>query len=205
MIIKKIYTIFINIIDMINKIYNYAIFKLYKVDYGENIEIIGKIIIQGKGKRRIGNNVKIISKEAINPIGGNRVVLQILDGGEIIIGNNVGMSHAILCSRKKILIEDDVFIGGGVKCFDNDFHSVNYENRIKSPDLDIKKGTIIIKKGAFIGAHSIILKNVIIGEYSVIGAGSVVTKDIPPYEVWAGNPARFIKKIGEANESNITN
>ena len=58
-----------------------------------------------------------------------------------------------------------------------------------------KTGHITIKDGAFIGANSIISKPVTIGEYSIVGSGSVVTKDIPPYEIWAGNPARFIKKI----------
>ena len=55
-------------------------------------------------------------------------------------------------------------------------------------------GKVHIKKKAFIGAGSIITKPVTIGEYAVVGAGSVVTKDIPDGEVWAGNPARFIKK-----------
>ena len=54
---------------------------------------------------------------------------------------------------------------------------------------------VIIKDGAFIGAHSIILKGVIIGEKSIVGAGSVVTKSIPDGEIWAGNPAKFIRKI----------
>ena len=52
-----------------------------------------------------------------------------------------------------------------------------------------------IKDGVFVGAHSIILKGVTIGEGSIIGAGSVVTKSIPAGEVWAGNPAKFIRKI----------
>lgn len=62
-------------------------------------------------------------------------------------------------------------------------------------DPGIKSKPILIKEGAFIGAHSIVLKGVTIGKYSVIGAGSVITKDIPDNEVWAGNPARFIKKL----------
>lgn len=62
-------------------------------------------------------------------------------------------------------------------------------------DPGIKSKPILIKEGAFIGAHAIVLKGVTIGKYSVIGAGSVITKDIPDNEVWAGNPARFIKKL----------
>ena len=84
---------------------------------------------------------------------------------------------------------------GGVKLYDTDFHSIYYEERIQKPDPGIKSKPILIKEGAFIGAHSIILKGVTVGKHSVIGAGSVVTKDIPDNEVWAGNPAHFIKKL----------
>lgn len=56
------------------------------------------------------------------------------------------------------------------------------------------RGKVIIKKQAYIGANTVICKPVTIGEGAIIGASSVVTKDIPPFEVWAGNPARFIRK-----------
>lgn len=56
------------------------------------------------------------------------------------------------------------------------------------------RGKVVIKKFAYIGANTVICKPVTIGEGAIIGASSVVTKDIPPFEVWAGNPARFIKK-----------
>lgn len=55
-------------------------------------------------------------------------------------------------------------------------------------------GKVVLKKGVFLGANVIICKGVTVGENSMIGAGSVVTKDIPAGEIWAGNPARFIKK-----------
>lgn len=56
------------------------------------------------------------------------------------------------------------------------------------------RGKVNIKKGAYIGANTVICKPVTIGEKAIIGASSVVTKDIPPFEIWAGNPAKFIKK-----------
>ncbi len=56
------------------------------------------------------------------------------------------------------------------------------------------RGKIIIRRGAYIGCNTIICKPVTIGENAVVGAGSIVTKDIPANEVWAGNPARFIRK-----------
>ena len=66
------------------------------------------------------------------------------------------------------------------------------------PDRFIRKvGKIHVKSGVFIGCRSIILPGVTIGKNSVIGAGSVVTKNVGDYEVWAGNPARFIKTIEE--------
>jgi acetyltransferase-like isoleucine patch superfamily enzyme len=59
------------------------------------------------------------------------------------------------------------------------------------------RGRVIIKRNAYIGANTVICKPVTIGEGAIIGASSVVTKDIPAFEVWAGNPARFIKKREE--------
>ena len=178
-------------------IWNYIVLKYYNVKIGKNFRCDGRIIIQGKGTYTIGNNVRAISKELLNPIGGNKTVLQTLDGGKIFIGDNVGLSHAILCSREEIRIDKNSLIGGGVKIYDNDFHSINYDMRIKEVDTDIKKAPIWIKEGAFIGAHSIILKGVTVGLHSVVGAGSVVTKNIPDYEIWAGNPA---KKVGSISD-----
>ena len=56
------------------------------------------------------------------------------------------------------------------------------------------RGKVLIKKNAYIGANTVICKPVTIGEGAIIGASSVVTKDIPSFEIWAGNPARFIRK-----------
>lgn len=88
-------------------------------------------------------------------------------------------------------------IGGNCKIYDTDFHSIDYTNRMKKPDPTVKCEPVHIKQGAFIGACAVILKGVTIGEKSVVGAGSVVTKSIPDGEIWAGNPAKFIRKIGE--------
>lgn len=61
--------------------------------------------------------------------------------------------------------------------------------------INWRHGRLSIGRGAFIGARSIICKPVTIGEYSIIAAGSVVTKDIPPYQMWGGNPAKYIKDV----------
>ena len=76
----------------------------------------------------------------------------------------------------------------------------NFSNLRKLKDIysfvDVK-GEVHIKHDAWIGAGCIILPNVTIGEFSIVGAGSVVTKSVPPFSVVAGNPARVIKKIDE--------
>lgn len=81
-----------------------------------------------------------------------------------------------------------------MKIYDTDFHSILPEKRLNG-NVDVPTSPIIIGKRVFIGGHSIILKGVTIGDDSVIGAGSVVTKNIPSGEVWAGNPAKFLKKV----------
>lgn len=116
-------------------------------------------------------------------------------GGAIEIGNRCRMSNVAICSFMKVRIEDDVYIGGDVRIYDTDFHSLDFSNRVSPVDNNIKSLPVLIKHGAFIGASSIILKGVTVGEYSIIGAGSVVTKNIPNGEIWAGNPAKFLKKV----------
>lgn len=76
---------------------------------------------------------------------------------------------------------------------DSDHHPKNYYNRINNDRESIISAPVIIKEGAFVGAYSVILKGVTVGLHSIIGAGSVVAKSVPDYEIWAGNPA---KKIG---------
>lgn len=109
------------------------------------------------------------------------------------IGRNVGVSGCTISAAERIVIEDDVLVGAGCLIADSDFHPIAYEDR------DIPEKTlnapIHICAGAFIGARSIVLKGVTIGRGSVIGAGSVVTRDIPPGVIAAGNPARVIRQI----------
>lgn len=115
--------------------------------------------------------------------------------GTIEIGNNTGISNSTFRIKQGIKIGNNVNVGGDCKFYDSDMHSVDYADRMLFPDEKIKTAPITIKDGVWIGAHSIILKGVTIGERSVIAAGSVVTKSIPDDELWGGNPAKFIKKI----------
>ena len=192
-----------HVVDLINlisgKAYNFYLVKSNKVIYGKNLVIHGKIWIKPnhEGVIRLGDNVTINSGYRNNPIGAfDRTTLWTQGQGKIIIGNNVGISNTALVSANEIIIEDNVLIGGGTRIYDTDFHSLQLSERLKyENDRGIKAAAVKIGKGAFIGAGVTILKGVEIGECSIIGAASVITKNVPPYEIWAGNPAKFIKKV----------
>jgi len=117
--------------------------------------------------------------------------------GNLEIGNNVGMSATAIVCMQRIKIGDGVRIGGNTVIYDTDFHSLDSVERLRPVEDKSKVGTkpVVIKKNVFIGAHSTILKGVTIGENSIIGAGSLVCKDIPPNQIWAGNPVKFIRSI----------
>lgn len=188
-------TIKLLIQQIFDKHTNRRLFRIFKVKCGTNLQIRGSIHLRGHNIV-LGDDVVINSGAEYNPIGGDiRTVLVTTRNGSITIGNDVGISNAAIVAANSVTIGNHVRIGGGVKIYDTDFHSVNYESRISDKDTDVKTAPVVIEDGVFIGAHSIILKGVNIGKYSVVGAGSVVTKSIPSGEVWAGNPARYIRSV----------
>lgn len=109
------------------------------------------------------------------------------------IGNNVGMSATRLWISKGLTIGNNVKIGACTLLIDTDTHPINYNIR-RTSNEGTKASPIKIEDDAWIGAHCIILKGVTIGARSIIGAGSVVTKDIPCDCIAAGNPCKVIKK-----------
>ena len=105
-------------------------------------------------------------------------------------------SHTFICEG--VTIVDGVFIGHGV-VFINDTYprATNAEGSLKG-DLDWTVEPTVIKRGASIGSGTTILAKVTVGENSIVGAGSVVTKDVPPNCIVAGNPARVLRRFAEA-------
>ena len=105
---------------------------------------------------------------------------------EVKIGNNVTIKSGVQV-WDGVTIEDNVQVGANVS-FTNDRYP-----RAKNPDWVLERTTIC--KGASIGAGCTLLCGITIGENAMIGAGSVVTKNVPKDELWVGNPARFVRKI----------
>ena len=151
----------------------------------------------------VGNGFVLTGGKFINPLGALRGSAVRIDmGGSITIGDNCSFSDLTLWSKQRIQIGDFVTIGAGTVINDSNNHCLDYLERreehkrgIDWNKLNIVKAPIVIGNDAFIGTHCIICKGVTIGERSIIAAGSVVVKDVPPDEVWGGNPAKFIKKI----------
>jgi len=111
--------------------------------------------------------------------------------GQVIINTWLNGTSIICYSR--IEIEEEVGLGPNVLIMDNDGHLLDRKYSAEHGDKPGKSKPIKICRGAMIGYGSTILKGVTVGEYAVVGANSVVTKDVPPRTVVAGNPARIIR------------
>lgn len=109
------------------------------------------------------------------------ICAQVLIEGNVVVGNNVTIKSGVQL-WDGLIVEDNVFIGPNVT-FTNDL----VPRSKKYPESYAKT---VIKRGASIGANATIIAGNTIGEYALIGAGSIVTSDIPPFTVWYGNPAR---------------
>ena len=180
-IVKKYHNIFFNI-----KL------KLNKVQYGQKIRG-NRVVFTNHGRIILGNNISLNSYP-----GGERVVTGIhsyFKDSVVKIGNNCNLNGTMIYCREKVTIGSDCMFGPGAKIIDNDSHRVSIDRyeRIKAP---ISKA-IYISDNVWIGANSLILKGVTIGENSIVAAHSVVTKDIPKNTLFAGNPAKFIKDLNQ--------
>lgn len=167
-----------------------------EVRQGLHVKGFLKVYITRRGNLIIGKNCRINSGANHNIIGRQQKNIFWAEG-ILSFGDNVGMSCSAFICRSCIKIGNDVTIGGNTVIYDTDFHPLDPDIRQKnSLDINnIKTSPVFIEDNVFIGAHTTILKGVTIGKNSIVGACSLVTKSIPPNEIWGGNPARFIRQI----------
>lgn len=179
-----------------NKKYNYSILKKSGAAFS-TFNINGRIFIKNNGFLKIGQNFSANSGINANPIGGDTLLRLIvhLPESRLILGDNIGMSNSTIYCWQEITIGNNVLIGGSVKIWDTNFHSTNSTTRLSKNDINITSAPINICDNVFIGAGTIILKGVTIGENSIIAAGSVVVKSIPPNVIAGGNPCLVVKDI----------
>jgi acetyltransferase-like isoleucine patch superfamily enzyme len=116
------------------------------------------------------------------------------------VGRNCKVSsHTFVCEG--VTLEDNVFIGHGVTFINDSYpRSTNSDGSIQT-EADWKVETTLVKKGASIGSGSTIMSKLTIGENAIVGAGSVVTRDVPPNAIVAGNPAKVLRYLGSAEET----
>jgi len=112
----------------------------------------------------------------------------------VVVGNRVKVSsHSFLCEG--VTIEDDVFIGHGVMFVNDKYPRATAPGGGLQTQADWEVIPTLVKRGASLGSNATILCGIAIGEGAIVGAGSVVTKDVPPHTIVAGNPARVLRKV----------
>jgi UDP-2-acetamido-3-amino-2,3-dideoxy-glucuronate N-acetyltransferase len=102
-------------------------------------------------------------------------------------------SHTFICEG--VTIEDHVFIGHGVTFVNDRFPRAATPTGELQTEKDWTVERTLVKQGASIGSGATVLSNVVIGEHAIVGAGSVVTRDVPPHTIVAGNPARPLRHL----------
>jgi maltose O-acetyltransferase len=154
-------------------------------DVGPLVRVWGRPQIHNEGTIRIGDRTKLISHTAT-------LALSTSSGGTLDIGESVFINFGCaLGATQLIRIGPRCAIGSHSIIIDNDFHTVDPERRYVVPP----SAPIIIEENVWLGARVVVLRGVTIGAHSVIGAGSVVTRNIPPRSVAVGLPARVVKSI----------
>jgi acetyltransferase-like isoleucine patch superfamily enzyme len=206
------------IIDNLGKNFFLRIRKMLSINLDEidpYIKYDPSVIFGPNATVKIFNNPQYpshcIEIDKDSQIMGNLTVLRA--DAKIKIGKRTQINGCIICAQN-VEIGDDVLIAGGVTIWDNDSHSlyweyrkndviqcgidysINPDNWIKNKDwTHVEMNPVIIEDKAWVGFNSVILKGVTIGEGAVVGAMSVITKDVAPYTLVAGNPARFVREI----------
>jgi acetyltransferase-like isoleucine patch superfamily enzyme len=169
-----------------------------RVQWGRGWKFYGLPIIQ-KHRRSVmlvGAHLELRSTARSNPLGPSRPVIFSTRRADarLQIGDYFGMTGGSIVCEQLIIIGNRVTVGANTIITDTDFHPLNPQMRQRAP-LNGATAPVVIEDDVFIGMNSLILKGVTIGRDSVIGAGSVVTHNIPAGVVAAGNPARVIRDL----------
>ena len=167
------------------------LFRSQCVSVGTGFQMGPMPYIQGTGRIVLGDRVTFGGKPDF--VFGNRA------GGlpEIVIGDHVFIGHCCsLAVSSSLRIGNDCLLAGGVHISDYDGHPVNADRRrANDPTPEENIRPVTIGNDVWLGNHAMVLKGVRIGDRSIVGAYAVVTRDVPPDVVVAGNPARIVKRL----------
>ena len=180
--------------------YNKMLFRLKGAKVGNNLRVYNSFFLQIRnGSVSIGDNCVITSGEGINPLCRNlQGCLFVAKGGKVSIGDNVGMSSPCVWSENSITIGNNASIGGNCVIMDTDVHEMDFKaRRGEKKDGVVKSSPVVIGDDVWLGNGVLVLKGVTIGDRTVVGAGSVVTKSLPADVVAAGNPCKVIRSLND--------
>jgi acetyltransferase-like isoleucine patch superfamily enzyme len=176
------------------------LFAWNRLPWGSGWRFYGVPIIQKHRQSQmvLGADLQLRSSPRSNPLGPNRPVILATwkAGATLKIGDNFGMTGGTVCVAQKITIGSNVTVGANSTITDTDFHPLDPALRREHPAAGAC-GPVTIEDGVFIGMNCTILKGVTIGQNSIIGAGSVVTGDIPPNVIAGGVPARPLRSLDD--------
>lgn len=180
--------------------WNIVKMRLLGVKLGKGASMMNKVYVHvdDGAKVMIGSHFAINSGDNTNPLCGNsRCSIYVAEGAKLTIGDWSGISRGCLWATDNISIGNHVNIGANCVIMDGDMHNTNWRlrhnDRQFGQSVPFKKRPIVIEDDVWLGANCLILKGVTIGANSIVGAGSVVTKDIPADCIAAGNPCKIIK------------
>lgn len=163
-----------------------GLWQLRKVSkLGSRVRVTGNMCVKNWGTIYIGDNVQVDSEfmpvEFVTHADGN-----------IHIGHHVYINRGTaIAALDWVEIGAHTLIGRDVSIMDNSFHHIDPDRRLETP----KSARVTIGKNVWLGNRCMVMPGVTIGAHSVIGAGSIVTRDVPPRSVAVGIPAKVIKRI----------
>jgi acetyltransferase-like isoleucine patch superfamily enzyme len=177
-----------------------AYFAAQGVQWRHGWRIYGLPVIQRHRPSRIaiGDGLEMRNWFSSNPLGVVRPCLLATwaEGAEIAIGDSAAMSGATICAQVRIVLGNRVVLGANSVIVDTDFHRLEPARRFEPGIAE----AVIVEDDVFIGTQVLVLKGSRIGRGAVIGAGSVVSGEIPPGMVAAGNPARVIRAVEQTSD-----
>ena len=155
---------------------------------GPLAQVYGRVIVDNYGTMRLGRRVRLRGVHV-------PVELATMSKGELRIGDNVFINGGTsICAQKSVTIGDNCLIGNYTLIMDTDFHAVG--DHAQWPDAR----PVVIEEDVWLAVRVTVLKGVTIGRGAVVAAGAVVTKDVEPYTLVGGVPARLIRRIESPQE-----
>jgi len=174
------------------------LFYLNGIQWRQGWRLYGVPIIQKHRQSRMsfGPGLQMRSSPRSNPLSPSHPVVLATwqSGSQLEVGANFAMTGGVLCAAERIIIGNHVSVGANTTIIDTDFHPLSAIERHIDPTQG-KTAEVIIEDDVFIGMNCLVLKGVTIGHGSVVGAGSVVTRDVLPCTIVAGNPASFVREV----------